>query len=373
MAEIQVRTAGGAYPVHVGHGLYEEELARDLMRIRPARVVLVSHPSIFELHGGRLSAALDAGKGGPGAAFTFLFPEGEGNKDLRTLEEGYLALLKSGITREDILLAFGGGVVGDLAGFLASTYMRGIRYLQLPTTLMSMVDSGIGGKVGVDMPGAKNAVGSFYQPLAVYCDIATLITLPGRELRSGLAEVAKYGFLYDAGLLRILEGWPGGLPGPGDDLAGVVAGCAGHKARVVSADERDLSGERALLNYGHTFGHALESACGYGELRHGEAVAVGMMMAARLAELTGFARRDLSEQHRRVLMPLLGDGSLHIDPDQDRVLADMQTDKKKGERLRFVLLEEMQAPRLIEEIPERFVKSAVEDTLEMLRRAGLCN
>ncbi len=369
MEEIPVRTPGGEYPVIIGRGLYGKELAGGLERLRPARVALASHPRIFALHGERLETALGVGTKNGAEPLTFLFPEGEENKNLRTLEDGYRALAAGGINRGDVLLAFGGGVVGDLAGFLAATYMRGIRYLQLPTTLMSMVDSAIGGKVGIDLPGAKNAVGSFHQPQAVYCDIETLETLPARELRSGLAEVAKYGFLYDARLLGVMEAWPERLPGTADDLAGIIAACAAHKARVVGIDERDLGGVRAMLNYGHTFGHAIESACGYGTLRHGEAVALGMMMAARLAERTGTAREELYGLHREVLMPLLGEEALLVEPDPARVMADMQADKKRGETLRFVLLEAPQSPKLVEDVPESLVKSVVMETLEELRRA----
>ncbi len=393
MAEIQVRAAGGVYPVHVGREVLERHLAGDLARFAHGRVAVVSHPSLLGLHGQRLNNALEAGLGGLDRVTFFLFPAGEENKSLETLAEGYEVLLAGGIGREDTLLAFGGGVVGDLGGFLAATFMRGIRYAQVPTTLMSMVDSAIGGKVGIDLPGAKNAVGSFHQPLAVYSDVDFLATLPEREMRSGLAEVAKYGLLYDQGLLRSLEAMMKELPrdrsglgvgqGPlrglekmaeggqrdGAGLEGIIARCAALKAGVVEADERDLGGKRAMLNYGHTFAHALESACGYGNLRHGEAVAVGMMMAARLAEIIGLCEQDLSGHHLRVLRPLIGKGKICAGIDRERILSDMKKDKKKGESLRFVLLEEPQKPRLVEGVPPEAVVSAVEETLEYLRRA----
>jgi 3-dehydroquinate synthase len=373
MAEITVRTAGGEYQVHIGRDILERGLAGYLSRVVPHRVAVVTHPRIYELHGRRLRAALDAADAGRPQVYDFLFEEGEENKNLYTLESGYKRLLESGITREDLLLAFGGGVVGDLAGFLAATYMRGIRYLQVPTTLMAMVDSAIGGKVGVDLPGAKNAVGAFHQPLAVYADLVVLDTLSERELRSGLAEVVKYGFLYDAELLKKVEGWERGLPERSGDLGETIARCASHKAAVVSADERDLSGERAMLNYGHTFGHAIESACGYGELRHGEAVAIGMIMAARLAEMIGLSGEGLYDLHRRVLLPVLRGGPARVHLERARIEADMNADKKKGRQLRFVLLEEPQAPRLLEAVAEKCVADTVEETLEMLRGEEICH
>ena len=372
MAEITVRTDGGEYPVHIGREIVERKLAADIARLRPHRVVVVSHPPIYDLHGKRLYAALQGGMGGAAKINEFLFPQGEESKNLKTLEDGYCALLEFGITREDLLLAFGGGVVGDLAGFLAATFVRGMPYIQVPTTLMAMVDSSIGGKVGIDLQGAKNAVGAFHQPLAVCGDASFLSTLPERELRSGLAEVAKYGFLYDRELLRATEDFKRGLPGEAYDLTEIISTCAGHKARVVGMDEYDITGERAMLNYGHTFGHALESACGYGRLRHGEAVAAGMIMAARLSELIGLCEEGLCAYHQQVLMPILGEGARNIDVERERLISDMQSDKKRGESLRFVLLEGLQEPRLVEAVAMREVESAVEETLETLRRADPC-
>ncbi len=371
MAEVRVRTSKGEYPVHVGRGILEEVLPGNIAQIRPRRVAVVSHPAIYGMHGGKLQAILGNAADGGAKSCLFLFPQGEESKNLRTLEEGYNALLACGMTREDLLLAFGGGVVGDLGGFLAATYMRGIRYAQLPTTLMAMVDSAIGGKVGVDMPGAKNAVGAFHHPTAVYGDTSFLSTLPEREMRSGLAEVAKYGFLYDPELLATVEGWEG-LPGDECDLSEVIATCVGNKARVVEADELDLKGERAMLNYGHTFGHALESACGFGRLRHGEAVAVGMIMAARLAEILGLCSEGLSAYHRRLLLPILGDAVRDMPMEREAIFSSMQADKKKGASLRFVLLEGLQAPRLVEMIEMKAVETAVDETLEILRRSDTC-
>jgi 3-dehydroquinate synthase len=363
MAGIVLRLGSEGYAIHVGRGLYETVLAQTLVGMDPARIVLASHPDILELHGSRLEDALRGMTAGDTSMMHFTFPPGEENKSLLTLERGYVALLEAGVTREDVVLAFGGGVVGDLAGFLAASYMRGVRYLQVPTTLMAMVDSSIGGKVGIDLPGAKNAVGCFHQPVAVVSDIGVLKTLPQREVNSGLAEVAKYGFLYDVELLSMLRIWESERSFEGTAIEKIIARCAGHKAEVVRQDERDVIGIRALLNYGHTFGHALESACGYQALRHGEAVALGMMMAARAAEMDGMAAGGLLELHRDVLMPLIAQVEAPEGLEVEVVLRRMLADKKRGRRQRFVLLEAPGEPRIVDSLDEDIVRRAVEEIL----------
>ncbi len=365
-AELMVRAGEKEYPVLVGKGTYEEAVPGIMRRLKPACVSVVSHPALQEMHGGALEKAIIEGLPSSGRIIWFTFPEGEENKTLVTVMAGYRFLLEKGFTREDLVLAFGGGVVGDLAGFLAATYMRGVRYLQLPTTLMSMVDSSIGGKTGVDLPEGKNIVGCFHHPEAVIADVSVLATLPGREVLNGLAEVAKYGFLYDPEILREMEGWPEGRPGGEYDFAPLVRRCAAHKARVVGEDERDLRGIRALLNYGHTFGHALEAALGYRMLRHGEAVALGMIMASRLAEWSGLARTPLVERHLRVLLPLLREVPRPLNISSREILRFMEADKKKGQALRFVLLKDWQSPVLVESLASDLVEEAVQESLRDL-------
>ena len=369
MERLDVNIPGREYPVFVGRGIYGEILEGLMQRQRPGKVVVVSHPSLLELHGQYLMDALTAGKGGIRGVLTFTFQEGEERKNLKTLEEGYYFLLNHGVTREDTLLAFGGGVVGDLAGFLASSYYRGIPFLQIPTTLMAMVDSSVGGKVGVDLPGAKNAVGAFYQPRAVVCDVEVLDTLPPREYGSGLAEVAKYGFLFDQELLEELQASMPPSRRSEMDVEAVVTRCIEHKARVVARDERDVSGERALLNYGHTFGHALESATDYRMLLHGEAVAVGMIMAAIAAEKAGMAGPGLQEDHKKLLKPLLGEVRLPDGLEPAALMEDMKADKKRGEHIRFVLLEGLQRPRLVDSLAEEIIVEAITDVMAEMRRA----
>jgi len=373
MVEIQVRTGGGEYPVIIGRSLYENRLPAVLDGMAPPVVAVVSHDSIMELHGTRLRKALTSCAVEGMTVIEYLFPEGEENKNLRTVEEGYGELLAAGFNRESAIVAFGGGVVGDLAGYMAATFMRGTRLLQLPTTLMSMVDSSIGGKVGVDLPEAKNAVGAFYQPLAVFSDIAVLETLPERELRSGLVEVAKYGFLYEEKLLQEIGTWDGGVPpGGGDDISDVIAVCAGCKAEVVAEDERDVTGKRAVLNYGHTFGHALEAATGYSRLRHGEAVGMGMMMAARLSELSGLAQSALTGRHREVLGPILKDVRVPEELDTKHIVRHMRSDKKRGRVTRFVLLEKPQVPRVVDSPGESMVIQAVDEVLREWKGGRRC-
>ncbi|MDY6796794.1 MAG: 3-dehydroquinate synthase [Actinomycetota bacterium] len=366
MEEIKVRTAGGDYPVSIGRRIYAKVLGTILEKVNPPKVVIVSHPSIMELHASRVEEALRNWIHRGGKAAYFVFPEGEGNKNLHYFEKGLFYLLEKGFTREDLLIAFGGGVVGDLAGYLASSYQRGMRYTQLPTSLMAMVDSSIGGKVGLDLPGAKNAVGSFYQPAAVICDTEVLATLPVRELKSGLAEVVKYGFLYDGQLLREMRELGVDQEDVLEAATEVVARCVALKAEVVYQDERDLTGKRALLNYGHTFGHALESATGYGVLRHGEAVALGMMAAARASELHGLAEAGLLDMHMEVLMPLLKGVEMQTYPGLGRIVEDMGKDKKRGRDMRFVLLEGPQRPRLVESLSLHVAGKALEEIMQRI-------
>jgi 3-dehydroquinate synthase len=366
MGEIQVKTLEGSYPVYIGHSLYRTKLREVLGDREFGKAAVVSHPSLLDEHGGPIVEALAAILGDRGRVAVFTFPEGEESKSLATVERGYAFLLGREFNREDVILAFGGGVVGDLAGFLASTYMRGLQYLQLPTTLMSMVDSSIGGKVGVDLPEAKNAVGTFYQPVAVIGDLEVLRTLPEREFLSGMAEVAKYGFLYDSEVLEKVMAWAEQGGGEIGEMETLVLRCAEIKAGVVGRDEKDLGGERALLNYGHTFGHALESSTAYRVFRHGEAVAVGMIMAARASELAGIAQGGLLQLHMRALRPMIENLPPAGRVDTMKVCEDMGRDKKRGRRMRFVLLEGPQKPVLVDNLPEGVVVRAVEETIDDL-------
>lgn len=217
----------------------------------------------------------------------FALVPGEGSKSMKVLEECYEFLIEKHIERTGVIFAIGGGVVGDLAGFVAASYMRGIDYYQIPTSLLAMVDSSVGGKTGVNLKSGKNLVGAFYQPKGVFIDTNFLKTLPSREFNSGMAEVIKYALLADKDLFEQLETSPVLTP-KSPEILSLIEKCCQIKTKIVEADERELKGKRALLNLGHTFGHAIERAAGYGEYLHGEAVSIGLVMAARLSELLGY-------------------------------------------------------------------------------------
>ena len=234
---------------------------------------------------------------------------GEASKSVEMAARMWDRLLEYGTDRKSVIVAAGGGVIGDLAGFVAATFARGLAFVQVPTTLLAQVDSSVGGKVGINLPGAKNMVGAFWQPAGVLIDTEVLRTLPEREYRSGLAEVVKYGVILDAEFFDYLEQHVAELNRrQADVLRSVVARCCRLKADVVEQDERETTGLRAVLNYGHTFGHALETESGYGEFLHGEAVAIGMVCAARLAERLGRVDHSLTRAANR---PAASIGAAH--------------------------------------------------------------
>lgn len=268
------------YPLHLGSGLIDGVGALWADRGPVGAVLLISDGNIPELSRRVRASLQDAGV----RVITTTVPPGEGSKTLAQVERLTRLAAEAGLRRSDAVAALGGGVVGDLAGFVAATYQRGVRLMHLPTTLLAMVDSAIGGKTGVDLPEGKNYVGAIWQPDLVVMDTDVLATLPPRELACGFAEVVKYGMLDGPELFDLIEGWPA-LPGPADDLVGLIRRCVDHKLRVVADDERDL-GVRASLNLGHTVGHGIEAAAGYDRYRHGEAISLGLLAALRLSEST---------------------------------------------------------------------------------------
>jgi len=281
-------------------------------------------------------------------------PDGEKAKSERELFRLYQVLLKNYFERSDSILALGGGVVGDLAGFCASTYMRGIRFINIGTTLLAQVDSSIGGKTGINLREGKNLVGTFYPPHLVIADIGVLKTLPMREFLSSLAEVVKYGMIRDARLFRLLESKTRAILARDSVVLGeVVAACARIKSCVVGRDEKEVKGERMILNYGHTFAHAFEQALGYQGLMHGEAVSVGMICAAHLAVLMGCFSKAEAHRQRDLLNRLKLPVSLvkfRISP--EKILRAMMRDKKKNHgRLRFVLPERIGCVQVRDDVP----------------------
>jgi len=279
-------------------------------------------------------------------------PAGEPTKSAAMAEQLWSKLLELGADRSSLVVAVGGGVVGDLAGFVAASYARGIDFVQVPTTLLAQVDSSVGGKTGINLPEAKNMVGAFWQPRGVLIDVDSLATLPDREFRAGLAEVVKYGVILDAEFFTYLEQHADQLNArDADVLTHVVARCCRLKADVVQADERETSGLRAVLNYGHTFAHALEAVAGYGELLHGEAVSIGMECAARLAHALGRVDDEfVGRQHK--LLSALGLPTVTPDLPRDKLMQAMQSDKKaKHGRIRFVLPTRLGHVELVENTP----------------------
>jgi 3-dehydroquinate synthase len=292
-------------------------------------------------------------------------PEGEHAKTLPTATLLHRQLATQEAHRDDLVVALGGGSVGDLAGFVAATYMRGVPFLQVPTTLTAQVDAAIGGKTAVNLPEGKNLVGAFHQPVAVLADVATLSTLGDRDYRSGLAEVAKYALTLDVELLEMLESNPAAVvEREPSALERLVARCVRAKAPIVGQDERD-AGLRLVLNYGHTLGHAVERLDSFAGRSHGEAISIGMLFAARLAEELGIATTGLAARHTR-LFAALGLDALGALPSADEIIGAMRMDKKYRGGMRFVLLEEVGRPIVLDPVDE----DPVRRVLEQLRTLG---
>lgn len=282
MRTVQVDLQERSYPIYVGTGLLgQSELLR--RHVPGKSVLIVTNETVQPLYGQRLTDALDTLR-----TDTVVLPDGEQYKTLDTANRVYDRLLAGRMDRQTTIIALGGGVVGDLAGFVAATYQRGVHFIQVPTTLLALVDSSVGGKTAVNHPRGKNMIGAFHQPRCVIADVTTLDTLPEREFRAGLAEVIKYGLIQDYAFFQWLErNIHALLNRDTKSLSHAVEQSCRNKAHVVAADERE-SGQRALLNLGHTFGHAIETATGYTQWLHGEAVAMGMCMAAYMSRELGW-------------------------------------------------------------------------------------
>jgi 3-dehydroquinate synthase len=357
LVRVTVTAPGRSYEVIVGPGVLAEA-GSHLPELPKAEKALVVADQVVA---GLYLELLEAGLGGRGLQVIHVgVPQGEQAKSLATMSALHRQLAMQETHRDDVVVGLGGGAVGDLSGFVAATYMRGVRFVQVPTTLTAQVDASIGGKTAVNLPEGKNLVGAFHHPVAVLADVTTLTTLPDREFESGLAEVAKYGLTLDLELLAMLEGDV--TPILARDpvtMEGVVARCAQAKATIVSVDERD-SGQRLVLNYGHTLGHALERLDAFAGRSHGEAIAVGMMFAARLSERLGAAPTGLAARHARLLnsLGLEPEGPL---PGTYEILAAMRLDKKYHGGLRFVLLDDVGRPRVVEGIPEEELAATLKE------------
>jgi 3-dehydroquinate synthase len=337
--EVRVDLGERSYGIHIGRGILGSVGERLAALGLGARVCVVSTPPVFELFGRQVTGSLSE------AGFDVTVeevPDGEESKSIRTAEHLYDRSLETGLDRTSTFVALGGGVVGDLTGFVAATFMRGVPFVQVPTTLLSMVDSSVGGKVAVNHPKGKNMIGAFHQPRAVLIDTGTLKTLPRRDFVGGVAEIIRYGAACDADFFNYLErNMEALLAGDDDVLRQAIGASCAIKARIVAADERETSGLRATLNYGHTFAHALEAVTGYTAYRHGEAVAIGMAWAARLASDMGICSREDAVRQTALIeaagLPTSAEGC-----DPEKIVAAMATDKKaEGGKIRFVLTEKV--------------------------------
>jgi len=357
METVRVALGERAYPIHIGPGAIDMD-ALYRPHLTGGKVAIVTNPVVGPLYLSRVKAALM--RAGAVETFDVLAEDGEQAKSWASLEKVIDALIGARMGRDGLIVALGGGVIGDLAGFAAAVYQRGIGYLQIPTTLLAQVDSSVGGKTAVNHARGKNMVGAFHQPRAVIADTDTLASLPVRELRAGLAEVIKHGFALDAELATWLEANIARLLAQdAGALAHVVRRSCELKAQIVAADELE-AGHRALLNFGHTFGHAIEAGAGYGKWLHGEAVAAGMVIAANLSVRAGLLQAGDAARLRSVVERA---GLPAVPPawPADRYLELMAADKKvAGGRMRYVVLEAVGRAVLRNDLREVDVRAAID-------------
>ena len=332
---VRIALGDRSYDILIGSGLLAQPAAWDALPAAAAALI-VTNGTVAPLYAAKLRAALSTRYR---SVFEVVLPDGEAHKDWQTLNLVFDALLSHGCDRKTVLFALGGGVVGDMTGFAAASYMRGVPFVQVPTTLLAQVDSSVGGKTAINHPQGKNMIGAFYQPARVVCDLDTLATLPQRELGAGLAEVIKYGPIADTRFLDWIEANIDALMRrERAALAHAVRRSCEIKAEVVGQDERE-SGLRAILNFGHTFGHAIEAGLGYGEWLHGEAVGCGMVMALQLSRRLGLVDEAFAQ---RVTALIARAGLPTVGPalGAERYLELMRVDKKaEAGEIRFVVIE----------------------------------
>jgi len=352
--EIRVELGERSYSIFVQMGLLDKT---GFMLPSASRVVIITDSNVGPLYAERVRYAVSKAGCEPE---TITMPAGEEHKTRETLAQIHDRMFELGLDRSSLVVALGGGVVGDVAGFAAATYMRGIRYAQVPTTLLADVDSSVGGKTGINHPLGKNMIGAFHQPSVVVIDPATLRTLPEREVRAGLAEVIKYGVIRDAELFGYLEDHAAEVAGLEEAaIQHVICECCTIKAEVVAADERE-GGLRAILNYGHTLGHALEAATGYGRYRHGEAVSIGMNLAAGIAREMGLVGDDFVERQAQLVRAF----GLPVEPpddiDAEQLIALLRKDKKvHAGTVRFVLPTAIGTVAVRDDVSDDIVRSVL--------------
>lgn len=338
MRTINVELGSRTYPIVIENGLLETIGERIAALGFKGKAAVVTNPTVYEFYGDKVVKSLTSAGLAP---VVIKVPDGEEYKNLNEASAIYDALIENRMERNSPIIALGGGVIGDMAGFVAATYLRGVPYIQVPTTLLAQVDSSVGGKTAVNHPKGKNLIGSFYQPRAVFIDPWTLHTLEQRELKAGLAEVVKYGVIWDEGFFSFLESAPEAFLKPGgDELSRAIERSCEIKAEVVGKDETE-QGLRAILNFGHTFGHAIEALAGYGTFKHGEAVAIGMALASEFSSILGLCKaRD--EDRIKGLIRSLGLPAVQPGLKGEDFIEAMRLDKKvSGSKLRFVLVTEI--------------------------------
>ena len=352
----EVETTGGNYPVWGGWGILDDIGKKTKEYLSPSCVYIITDESILE-HARKVQISME--KSGI-ASHMYIVPPGESSKTLETVQQIYSWLAGRKAERRHLIVAVGGGVIGDMAGFVAATYLRGMPFVQVPTTLLAMMDASIGGKVAVDLPQGKNLVGAFYQPKFVLSDVETLVSLPERELNSGWAEAIKHGLILDEDLLGIFEDRVNEVRSLDRDIATeIIRKSVAIKANVVSRDERETLGIRILLNYGHTIGHAIESSTGYTKYLHGEAVSIGMMAAAKIGQFVGVLREEEVIRQEDVLkaygLPVRAQGL-----DAKEIIEATTSDKKTSDGIvNWVLLEGLGNAVTNNKIPINYVLDAV--------------
>ena len=348
-----VETATQSYPVFVGYGLLDKLGEKIRKAALSGTTTIISDEDVFSLYGTKVKEILKS-TGFPVNAF--VVPPGEETKSIDYAVKIYNFLVEHRAERDDIIIALGGGMVGDLAGFVAATFLRGMLWIQVPTSLVAMVDASIGGKVAVNHPEGKNLIGAFYQPSMVLVDPKTLITLPQRELTSGWAEIIKHGLILDEEFVQFLECNVNGLAKLEPDLlTRAIARSATIKAQVVSQDEKEKEGKRTILNYGHTMAHGLEAATQYKRFLHGEAVAIGMVGAAKLSQRLGLLP-STTVQRQQAILQEFGLPTGFSDLDLNKISRAMELDKKvKGKAIRWVLLQDIGRTIIRSDVPQQDV------------------
>jgi len=353
-----VETATQKYPIFVGYGLLDK-LGEELKKVTSSHVaIVISDENVSRLYGDKVEKLLrNAGF----AVNSFIVPPGEETKSINTAIDIYNFLIKKRVERDDMLIALGGGMIGDLAGFVAATYLRGIPWIQVPTSLIAMVDASIGGKVAVNHPEGKNLIGAFYQPNFVLADTRALATLPERELTSGWAEVVKYGLILDKEFFEFLESNVGRLTKLEQDVVNeAIIHSASLKAQVVSQDEKER-GQRIILNYGHTIAHGLEAATRYIGFLHGEAVAIGMMGAAKLSQRLGILPASVVKRQQSLLRKF-GLPTAFFGINLAEIAKATEVDKKtRAKGIRWVLLEDIGKTAIRASVPQQDVLAVLEE------------